>query len=114
MMLTIASPATLEIIDRISHITGESAETAVAVAVREHMAFLDEVDAELERRRDIYALVKELGAAFREAGIPAVDIGELLYDERGLPREGELTEYELRFYFPERYAHPEDGDGGEP
>jgi hypothetical protein len=41
-----------------------------------------------------------------------VDHGELLYDENGLPREGELTEYELRFYFPERYTPPE-GQGQE-
>jgi hypothetical protein len=68
---------------------------------------------EAQRRADVYALVKELGAAFREAGITSVDHGELLYDENGLPREGELSEYELRFYYPERYTLPEDVDGGE-
>jgi hypothetical protein len=69
--------------------------------------------AEAQRRADVYALVKELGAAFRDAGITSVDHGELLYDENGLPREGELSEYELRFYNSERYTLPEDVDGGE-
>jgi hypothetical protein len=73
----------------------------------------DEVEAELKRRAEVYALVNELGAMFREAGIPSVDHGALLYDENGLPREGELMEYELRFYFPEHYTLPEDVDGGE-
>ena len=113
MALIIDSPETLEVIDQISKITGESPETVVAAAVRERLALLDEAEAELERRKEIYALVKELGAMFREAGITSVDHGELLYDESGLPREGELTDYELRFYYPERYTHPEDMDGGE-
>ena len=69
--------------------------------------------AEAQRRTDVYALVKELGAAFREVGITSVDHSELLYGENGLPQEGELSEYELRFYNLERYALPEAVDGGE-
>ena len=113
MVIIIESPDTLEVIEQISRISGESAETVVAAAVREQLALLDEAEAELQRRAEVYALVKELGAMFREAGITSVDHGELLYDENGLPREGELTDFELRFYFPERYTLPEDVDGGE-
>ncbi len=44
----------------------------------------------------------------------SVDHGELLYGEDGLPREGELSEVELEFHFPERYILPKGMDGGEP
>jgi hypothetical protein len=74
---------------------------------------LHEAEAELERRKEISVLVRNLGAMFREPGNSSVDHGELLYDENGLPREGELSDYELRFYFPEHYTLPEDMDGGE-
>jgi hypothetical protein len=76
------------------------------------MDWRDDVEAELKRRAKVYALVKELGAMFQEAGIPSVDHGEWLDDENGVPWEGELSEYEPRFYFPERYTLP-DGDGQE-
>lgn len=109
--MRIESPETLHLIEQISKITGESVETVVAVAVRENLDLLNEAEAQL--RTEVYVLVKELGAAFREAGIASIDHGELLYGEDGLPREGELTEYELRFYFPERYTLPESMDGGE-
>lgn len=93
--------------------TGDGAETVVAVAVRERLELLDEAEAEAQRWREVNALVKDRGAAFREAGITSVDHGELLYDENGLPREGEFSEFELRFYYPERYTLSEDLDGGE-
>lgn len=107
MVLIIESPETLDVIDQISKTTGERAETVVALAVRGRLALLDDAEAELQRRMEIYVLVKELGGAFRAAGMTSVDHGELLYDENGLPREGELTEYELRFLFPERYTLPQ-------
>jgi len=110
MALLIEAPETIHLIDEVSKLTGESAETVITVAVREQLALLDEVDAEVQRRAEIYALVKELGTALRETGIPTVDHGELLYDENGLPREGDLSEYELRFYFPGRYTRSEDTD----
>ena len=113
MAMFIASRETLDLIDHVSRITGEGAETVVAIAVRERRDLLDEAEAELRRRSEVYAVVKDLGAEFREAGIPSIDHGESLYDKNGLPREGEVTDYELRFYFPERYTLPEDMNGGE-
>jgi hypothetical protein len=113
MTLRIESPQILRLINQISALTGEGAETVVAVALRERLELLDEAEAEAQRWREVYALVRELGATFREAGISSVDHGELLYDENGFPREGELSEYELRFYYPERYTLADDVDGGE-
>ncbi|MDQ3226822.1 MAG: type II toxin-antitoxin system VapB family antitoxin [Chloroflexota bacterium] len=66
--------------------TGESAETIVQVAVREQLALLDEVEAEVQRRAEVYALVKSRQASFKEHPEAAVDHGELLYGEDGLPR----------------------------
>ena len=113
MALQIQSPETLRLVEELAQLTGESAETVVAAAAREKLALLDEAVAEMQRRAEVYALVKELGVAYRDAGITSVDHDELLYDENGLPREGNLSEYELRFYVPEHYTLPEVNDGGE-
>ena len=62
-------------------LTGESAADAVAAAVRER----------LERERGIAAKVKELEAIAKRCARlmgpgPHPDRGDLLYDERGLPK----------------------------
>ncbi len=113
MALKIESPEILHLIEQISKITGESAETVVAVAVRERLHVFDEAEAVARRRAEVYALVKKLQARFQEVGIPFIDHGELLYGEDGLPRRGELSVEEIRFYFPKRYTLPACTDRGE-
>jgi hypothetical protein len=80
----------------------------VETAVYEYRARLRTPEEEEKRR--LQELVDSLAARFKASGRPLVDHGELLYDENGLPREGELSEVELRFYFPERYTSSEGSD----
>jgi hypothetical protein len=81
--------------------------------VRERLKQLETPAAREQRRAELQALADSLAARFKASGQPLVDHGDLLYDENGLPREGELSEIELSFYVPERYTHSEDLDGGE-
>ena len=108
MAVQIQSPDTLRLVEELARRTGESAESAIEIAVRERLERLQTPEARETRRAELQALVDSLAARFPAAGLPLVDHGDLLYDENGLPREGELSEIELRFYFPERYTLPED------
>ena len=108
MALQIETPETIRRIEELARRTGQSAELAVDTAVRERLARLRTPEEEAERRAEVYAIVQDLQASYKASGLPLVDHGELLYDENGLPREGELTEYELRFYYPERFTLPDD------
>lgn len=85
MALQLEAPETIRIIEDLARRTGESDETAVHVAVLERLARLRTPE-EAKRRAEGYALVKELGAMFRETPDLVTDHGELLYDEVGLPR----------------------------
>jgi hypothetical protein len=113
MVLLIEAPETIRVIQELARRTGQSEERVVDVAVRERLAQLLTPEEEAERRARVYAIVQDLQARFKASGLPLVDPGELLYDENGLPREGELSEIELKFYFPERYTLHDAGDGGE-
>lgn len=86
MVLQIEAPETIQLIERLSHMTGESAETTVEIALRERLDRLRSSAEEAQRRSEVYALVKELGALFRETPTLVTDPGELLYGEDGLPR----------------------------
>ena len=108
MALQIEAPETIRIIEELARRTGRTLEQEVDIAVRERLARLRTPEEEAARRARVYEIVKELQAAFKASGLPRVDHGELLYDENGLPREGELSEIERRFYFPERYTPRED------
>lgn len=86
MALQIEAPETIRMIEDLSRRTGEGAETAVHVAVKERLARLRTPEEEAERRARVYALVKQLQAHFKEHPEAIVDHGELLYGEDGLPR----------------------------
>jgi hypothetical protein len=107
MALLIEAPETIRVIEELSQRTGRTLEQEVDIAVRERLARLRTPEEEAERRAKVYELVKQLQTAVKESGVSLPDHGELLYDENGLPREGELSEVELKFYFPERYTLPE-------
>lgn len=77
----IETEETLSLARELAALTGESAADAVAAAVRER----------LERERGIAAKVKELEAIAKRCARlmgpgPHPDHGDLLYDERGLPK----------------------------
>ena len=110
MVLHICKPETIQVIEEISRRTGKSAERVVETDVYEYRARLETPEEKARRWEHVQALADSLAARFEASGAPAIDHGDLLYDENGLPREGELSEVELRFYFPERYTSPEGSD----
>ena len=84
MSLNISDAETCRMADELARMTGETATGAVTIALREQL--------ERERRkRDASLLAQELHAigqrcaALLASGPDAVEHGELLYDERGLP-----------------------------
>lgn len=86
MALQIEAPETIRLIEDLSRRTGEGTETVVRVAVQERLARLRTPDEEAERRARVYALVQQLQAHFKEHPEAAIDHGELLYGEDGLPK----------------------------
>jgi hypothetical protein len=60
MTIVISSPKVLALIEQISEITGEDAETLVLVAVRDKLARLDAEEAEMMRRTQAEELKQEL------------------------------------------------------
>jgi hypothetical protein len=113
MALQIEAPETIRLVEELARRTGEGAETVVQIALQERLARLRTPEEEAARRARVYALIDELAGYRKDAPEMTTDHGELLYGEDGLPREGELSEYELKFYNLERYTLPEDVDGGE-
>jgi hypothetical protein len=86
MALQIEAPETIRLVEELSRRTGKSAEIVVENALQAEFDRLQEAEEEAQRRAEIYALVKELGALFRETPDLATDPGELLYGEDGLPK----------------------------
>ena len=85
MSLNISDAETCRLADELARLTGETTTGAVTVALRERL--------ERERRkRDASILAQELHAigqrcaALLAPGPAAVEHGELLYDERELPK----------------------------
>jgi len=80
MSMNIKNEETHRMAQELAAITGESLTTAVTEAVRER---LDRVKVQ-ERRERIRKIREECAALLKGERLP--DHGELLYDERGLPK----------------------------
>ena len=85
MSLNFSNAETCRLADELARLTGKTTTGAVTTALRERL--------ERERRkRDASALAQELHAigqrcaALLAPGPAAFEFGELLYDERGLPK----------------------------
>jgi len=86
MSLNIKKPETHELAERLAKLTGETLTEAVTIALRERLARLENVSAiDEERYRELKALIKGSRELWREPYL-STDHGELLYDERGLPK----------------------------
>ncbi|HJU18285.1 MAG TPA: type II toxin-antitoxin system VapB family antitoxin [Stellaceae bacterium] len=84
MSLNIKNEETHRLVQELARLTGESMTTAVTEAVRERLARLRrEADHSLADR--LLAIGKDCAAHLKEP-FRSADHGELLYDERGLPR----------------------------
>jgi antitoxin VapB len=85
MTLQIQTPTAIRLVQELSEITGEPIDTAVEIAARERIERLRLSDEEAQRRAEIYALVRQLQAMFKEHPEIETDHGKLLYGEDGLP-----------------------------
>lgn len=83
MSLNIKSPEADKLVTALAGLTGETKTQAVVVAVRERLE-------RMQRQQDQETLAADLmriGKRYAEnAPQTHIDHGELLYDERGLPR----------------------------
>ena len=81
MSLHIKNPETHRLAQELAELTGESMATAVAEAVRERLA--------RQRRKGLARKLMEIGhdcSARMSTKTKRTDHGELLHDERGLPK----------------------------
>ena len=85
MSLDIENEQTCRLAGELAHLTGETIAGAVTVALKERLEREMRqrgVNGRLQRMR---AISEHCAKLLREAG-PPVDHGDLLYDERGLPK----------------------------
>jgi antitoxin VapB len=80
--LTIDNEETCQLANELAQLTGENVTDAIAVALRERLDKEREVQ---ERLQKIRAVSERSAKLFQESG-PPPDHGDLLYDERGLPK----------------------------
>ena len=85
MSLNIKNERTCQLADELSRLTGETKTGAITVALEERLEREQRQRSVEERLRRMRAISKPLAARLR-AGGPTIDHGELLYDERGLPK----------------------------
>jgi hypothetical protein len=86
MAVQLEAPETIDLIETLKHLTGESTETAVKNALRERLERLRASEDEAERQAAIDLLIDQLATYFRESDKPYIDHGDLLYGEDGLPK----------------------------
>ena len=85
MSLNIKNDETCRLAGELARLTGETMTGAITVALRERLA-------REKRRRDVDARVQELHAIGQRCaklvgqGPSSLEHGDLLYDERGLPK----------------------------
>ena len=86
MSLNIKNPEAHRLAARLAQKTGETLTEAVVQALRERLERIERTaDFDEERYRTLKALVKDSRRLWREPFL-SVDHGDLLYDERGLPK----------------------------
>ena len=82
MSLNIESEETRRLADELASLTGETVSDAVAVALKERLERQREIKARLKRMR---AISERISKNLPD-GPSAVEHGDFLYDERGLPK----------------------------
>ena len=86
MSLNIKNEETCRLASELASLTGETMTGAITVALKERLErerHERSVEARLEKMR---AIADRCAKLLREGGPSAVDHGDLLYDERGLPK----------------------------
>lgn len=86
MSLNIKSPEAHELARELADVTGETLTEAVTVAIRERLARVNSTEERIRARSDaILAMGREI-ARRMTSDMLAIDHGDLLYDELGLPK----------------------------
>ena len=85
MSLNIKNEETCSLVSKLARLTGETKTGAITVALRERLAREKRrLGADL-RARELTTIAKRC-AKLMGPGFSAIDHGDLLYDEKGLPR----------------------------
>ena len=85
MSMNIKNKETYQLTKQLAKLTGESLTTAVTEAVRERLGRVrSERGIDLAER--LLVIGRRLRGAPQEAVFRTIDHGEMLYDERGLPK----------------------------
>jgi len=84
--LNIKSDEAHRLTRELARLTGESLTEAVTTAVRERLDRVRRGDATVEDRAEALLAIGRDTADRLPAAVRNIDHGELLYDERGLPR----------------------------
>ena len=82
MSLNIKNEETCRLARELAELTGETITGAVTVALRERLERERKVQAKLRAMR----VIAKRCAALSRDGLSAVEHGDFLYDERGLPK----------------------------
>jgi antitoxin VapB len=86
MSLNIKNPEAHALAARLAKKTGETLTDAVTTALRERLERLEQTaDFDEQRYQKLKALMKDSRGLWRES-LLTIDHGDLLYDERGLPK----------------------------
>ena len=85
MSLNIKKEETCRLVEELAALTGETKTEAITVALRERLGRTRRERSIEERLREIRAIAERC-ASLMGPGPSAVEHGDLLYDERGLPK----------------------------
>ena len=85
MSLNIKNKETCRLAGELAQLTGETMTGAITVALQERLDREKRERSASARLQRMRAIADRCAKLLREAG-PPVDHGELLYDERGLPK----------------------------
>ena len=85
MSLNIKNEETCRLAGELAELTGETKTGAITAALRERLERERRERSAEARLRKMRAISRRCAELLRDGG-PAVDHGDLLYDERGLPK----------------------------
>ena len=85
MSLKIENEETVQLAHELASLTGETVSEAITVAVRERLERVRHERSVEERVRELHAIGQRTARMLHD-GPSAVEHGDFLYDERGLPK----------------------------
>lgn len=86
MSLNLKNPETCRLARELADLTGNTLTGAVTVALREELMRERRKQGAAERLKRMRAIARECAALMGEGGPSSTEIGDVLYDEHGLPK----------------------------